>query len=186
MAACVWCGSIGQGSRVCGICGRSPGIVSGDPSRPSGGASVGGKETLNRRRSKRFWTTTRILVSSIVVLVAISSIAAGAYYSPPRASTPSCTNGAVNYASCDSCGSLATYNTSRQACFCTNGGRNPPSCNNFCANNAINPPNCDWCPDNHSVDLGVVCPPQPPEETLSWLSATLLDSWHSLAHEPRA
>ena len=160
MIACPWCGSIGQGSRVCGICGRSLGIVSGGPSRASGGASVGGKEALNRRESKRFWTTTRILVSTIVVLVAISGIAAGAYYNPAQTSTPSCANGAVNYASCDSCGSLATYNTSRQACFCTNGATNPPSCNHFCANNAINPPSCDLCPDNRT---DVFCPGQAPE-----------------------
>ena len=153
--------AIGRNTRAGRVCDGSQRIFFGEPLRSSLGAPArDGKERLIRRKFKPFWTTTRIIVSTIVVLVAISGIAAGIYFDPARASTPSCANGAVNYASCDSCGSLATYNTSRQACFCTNGATNPPSCNHFCANNAINPPSCDLCPDNRT---DVFCPGQAPE-----------------------
>ena len=153
--------AIGRNTRAGRVCDGSQRIFFGEPLRSSLGAPArDGKERLIRRKFKPFWTTTRILVSTIVVLVAISGIAAGIYFDPARASTPSCANGAVNYASCDSCGSLATYNTSRQACFCINRGTNPPSCNHFCANNAINPPSCDLCPDNRT---DVFCPGQAPE-----------------------
>ena len=165
--------AIGRNTRAGRVCDGSQRIFFGEPLRSSLGAPArDGKERLIRRKFKPFWTTTRIIVSTIVVLVAVSGIAAGIYFDPARASTPSCANGAVNYASCDSCGSLATYNTSRQACFCTNRGTNPPSCNKFCANNAINPPSCDLCPDNRT---DVFCPGQAPEgvyaETpaISWM-----------------
>src|SRR5205807_4752460 len=94
----------------------------------------------------------------IVVLFVVSTVGAGLYLSA-RPSGPTCSNGGVNYPSCNSCGSSETYSSSTNTCYCTDYAVNPPSCNRFCANNAINPPNCDRCPDNHT---DVVCPPGSP------------------------
>src|SRR6266566_1155958 len=86
----------------------------------------------------------------------------GGFYLSARPSGPSCSNGAVNYPPCNSCGSRETYSSSANLCFCTDEAVNAPKCNRWCANNAINPPNCDRCPDNHT---DIVCPPGLPPET---------------------
>jgi hypothetical protein len=155
---CEVCESFGLTSRPCGVCG---GTVRETHERPSGPL------TASRQRLRRFWTGMRIAASVLVVLVAISTVGAGLYLSA-RPAAPSCSNHAVNYPSCNSCGSQETYNSSTNLCFCTNGALNGPKCNRWCANNAINPPTagsthgCDLCPDNHT---DIVCSPGLPPET---------------------
>jgi len=174
MTKCLCCGSIGSNSRVCGVCGRHLAIVDSESSQTLyADPGIRGDVSSNLRGSGRFWTATKIVALTIAVLVTISSVAAGVYYDPTRMSSPSCANGAVNYASCDSCGSTAAYDLSRQACFCTDGATNPPSCNHYCANNAINPPSCDRCPDNRT---DVFCPGQAPEAIYPETPARQLDA----------
>ena len=122
---------------------------------------LSGKSTVSRQLLRPFWTGTKMGASIIVVLFAISTVGAGLYFSA-RPSGPYCSNGAVNYPSCNSCGSSEAYSSSTKVCFSTDYAVNPPSCNRFCGNNAINPPNCDPCPDNHT---DVVCPPGSLPET---------------------
>jgi len=145
MFRCRVCGSIGQPPQACGICDGAVREISQDPS---------GKSTVSRQLLRPFWTGTKMGASIIVVLFAISTVGAGLYFSA-RPSGPYCSNGAVNYPSCNSCGSSEAYSSSTKVCFSTDYAVNPPSCNRFCGNNAINPPNCDPCPDNHT---DVVCP----------------------------
>jgi hypothetical protein len=154
MFRCAVCGSIGQTAQTCGVCGGAVREIREDPSRsPTGGVS--------RQRFLPFWTGTKIVAMMVVVGVAVSTVGAGLYLSA-RPSGLSCSNSAVNYPSCNICGSQETYSSSTNSCFCTNGGVNAPRCNRWCANNAINPPNCDRCPDNQT---DVVCPPGLPPET---------------------
>jgi hypothetical protein len=152
MFRCTSCGSIGLNVGTCGVCGGVVREIHEDHSR---------LPTLSRQRFRPFWTWTKIAASIAVVIVAISTVGAGLYLSA-RPSGPSCSNGAVNYPSCNSCISSETYTPSTNSCTCTNGAVNKPKCNRWCANNAINPPSCDLCPDNHT---DIVCPPGLPPET---------------------
>lgn len=154
MFRCVVCGSIGQTAGSCGVCGSAVREVREDSSGPGTGRAP-------RQRFRSFWTGTKIVAMIVVVVVAVSTVGAGWYLSA-RPSGPSCSNSAVNYPSCNICGSRETYSSSTNVCFCTNGAVNTPKCNRWCANNAINPPSCDLCPDNHT---DVVCPPGLPLET---------------------
>jgi hypothetical protein len=112
---------------------------------------------------------TKIAASMMVLLFAVSTVGAGLYLSA-RPSGPSCSNRALNYPSCNTCGSRETYSLSTNWCVCANGAVNAPSCNRRCANNALNPPQggnpraCDLCPDNQT---DVVCSPGLPPETYS-------------------
>jgi hypothetical protein len=164
MFRCARCGSINQNSGACGICGGSTSEIQ--------------RESFSRqspRRLKSFWTATKIIVLTVVVLVAISSVGAGLYLSA-RPSGPSCSNQALNYPSCNTCGSSETYTVSTNVCSCTNQAVNPPSCDRYCANNAINPPACDRCPDNQT---DVVCPPGVPPEMTESITVSSLDMLHS-------
>ena len=152
MFRCDVCGSIGLNPGACGVCG---GVVREIHEHSSGAP------TVSRHGLRPFWTATKIVASMVVVLIAVSSVGAGLYLSA-RPSGPSCTNRAVNYPSCNSCGSSETYSSSTNSCFCTNGAVNPSHCNRWCANNAINPPSCDRCPDNQT---DMVCPPGLPPAT---------------------
>ncbi len=160
MFKCPRCGSIGQSGSICEVC-RSRRLdtllrklsAPGAPSRV-----MDRKGGLFGKQSKPFWTGTKIVASTVALLLAVSSVAAGVYYGNARLSSLSCTNGAVNYPSCNSCGSFQTYNTSTHVCNCTDGTVNPPYCNRYCRNNAINSPNCDLCPDR-VTDYTGVCPP---------------------------
>lgn len=168
MFKCTVCGSIGQTSSRCGICGRAVleihnGPIQGDTSRavhPS------------RQQSRRFWTRTRHLAFIALVVVAISSAGTATYLSA-RPASPTCKNIAVNYPSCDSCGSWGTYNSFTNFCQCSNGFINPPSCDRSCGNGAINGAvnsprgeiGCDECPDGRTTDYGVPCAPFLPPDT---------------------
>jgi len=152
MFRCRICGSIGQTLQACGVCGGAVREISEDPS---------GLSTVSRQLLRPSWTGTKIAASMIVVLFVVSTVGAGLYLSA-RPSGPTCSNGGVNYPSCNSCGSSEAYSSSTNTCYCTDYAVNPPTCNRFCANNAINPPNCDRCPDNHT---DIVCPPGSPPET---------------------
>jgi hypothetical protein len=158
MFRCTICGSIGLNPGACGVCGRAVREIRQDSSEPS---------TVSLQRLRPFWTGTKIVVTIAIVLLAVSSLGAGFDLSA-RPSGPSCSNRAVNYPSCNTCGSLETYSASTNWCFCTNQAVNAPTCNRWCANNAINPPTngqargCDQCPDNHT---DIVCPPGLPMET---------------------
>jgi len=154
MFRCAVCGSIGQPARACGVCGGAVREILEDPSRPM-------TRRVSRQRLRPFWTGTKIVAMMVVVVVTVSTVGAGLYLSA-RPSGPSCSNNAVNYPSCNICGSRETYSSSTSSCFCTNGGVNAPRCNRWCANNAINPPSCDRCPDNQT---DVVCPPGLPPQT---------------------
>jgi hypothetical protein len=159
---CAVCGSRALKVGTCGVCGGVVHEIREDPSWPlTVPASVVRTGRVARQWSRPFRTGTKIVASMIVVIVALSTVGAGLYlYARPSA--PSCSNGGLNYPSCNSCGSRETYSLSTNWCMCTNGAHNPPSCNRWCANNAINPPNCDMCPDNHT---DIVCPPGLPPET---------------------
>lgn len=112
------------------------------------------KDRFDRLREP-FRTRARKIGSTVVLLIAASIIVTGLYYGNARPSSVSCTNGAVNYPSCDSCSSTEVYNLSIHACECGNGNRNAPYCTRPCANNALNYPACDVCPDATDVR----CPP---------------------------
>jgi len=152
MFRCDACGSMGLTPGACGVCG---GAVREAP------ADSSGPPIASRQKPRPFWTGIRIVASTIVVLVAVSTVGAGLYFSA-RPPGPACSNHAANYPSCNICGSLDTYSSSTNSCFCTNGAVNEPKCNRWCANNAINPPSCDRCPDNQT---DVVCPPGLPPRT---------------------
>lgn len=117
-----------------------------------------------RQRLRPFWKAPKIVFLIVAVLVTVSAVAAGMYYVPARPSNLLCRNAAVNYPSCDSCGSLGKFTPATQSCVCTNGAINPPTCSRVCANGAINPPSsgnprgCDQCPDGRTVDYGTPCP----------------------------
>jgi hypothetical protein len=175
MFRCAVCGSTGLKGGTCGVCGGVVHEIREDSSWPLAvPASIVRTGNMARHRFRPFKTWTSIGASMIVVIVALSSVGAGLYlYARPSA--PSCSNGGLNYPSCNSCVSSEMYNSSTDSCQCANtitvmtlGGPstrqavNPPACNRFCANNAINPPNCDMCPDNHT---DIVCPPGLPPET---------------------
>jgi len=164
MFRCAVCGSVALNAGTCGVCG---GVVREFREDPANSLTVPGRIGRGGRvpcqRFRPFWTGTKIVASVIVVLVAVSTVGAGLYLSA-RPSGPACSNRALNYPSCNSCGSRETYNLSSDTCRCASGAVNPPSCNRFCANNAINPPNCDRCPDNHT---DVLCPPGLPLEILT-------------------
>jgi len=160
MFRCAVCGSIGMNAGTCGVCGGVVRDISEDTSRSLTASGSVGRGRVAGQRFRPFCTGTKIVASVIVVLVAVSIVGAGLYLSA-RPSGPACSNRALNYPSCNSCGSRETYNLSSDTCRCASGAVNPPSCNRFCANNAINPPNCDRCPDNHT---DVLCPPGLPPE----------------------
>jgi len=110
MFRCRVCGSIGQTPpQACGICDGAVCEISQDPS---------GKSTVSRQLLRPFWTGTKMGASIIVVLFAISTVGAGLYFSA-RPSGPYCSNGAVNYPSCNSCGSSEAYSSSTKVCFST-------------------------------------------------------------------
>lgn len=152
MFRCKVCGSLGLTPGVCGVCGGS---VSEYHETSSGHL------TLTSQRSQSFWTLAKIAATIAVVLVVVSSVGAGLYLSS-RPSSPSCSNGALNYPSCNTCASSETYTSE---CVCTDGAVNGPKCNRWCANNAINPPTgagsrgCDQCADGRIVDQTGPCPP---------------------------
>jgi hypothetical protein len=150
MFRCAICGSVSLNAGTCGVCG---GIVR----EIRGSASLQPTGPVSPPRLRPFWTGTKIIASVIVVLVVISSVGAGLYLSA-RPSGPSCSDGGVNYPSCNICSPSETLTNS---CDCTNKAVNAPRCNRWCANNAINPPSCDRCPDNQT---DVVCPPGMPLE----------------------
>lgn len=165
MFKCIVCGSIGQNPGRCGICGREVREIRNEDTSPSASRLAA---RLSNTRSRRFWTGTRIIAFIVLVVVAVSSAGAGTYLlARPSASSPSCKNVAVNYPSCDSCGSWGIYNSFTNSCQCSNGFVNPPSCDRSCANGAINgavnsprgEEGCDQCPD-HRTDI--VCPPALP------------------------
>lgn len=131
---------------ACGVCGGVVREVREDQSLSRG---------VSLRRFRPFWTATKIAASIVIVLVAVSTVGAEMYLST-HPSGPSCSNGAVNYSSCNVCASSERFMSSTNLCFCTNGAVNGPKCNRWCANNAINPPSCDRCPDNQT---DVVCAP---------------------------
>ena len=149
MFRCRVCGAFSQSAGSCSVCGGAVTEI--------GGQASTGSQSLNKQRI--FWTG-RIVAVIVVVLVASSGIGAG-FYLATRPSGPSCANGALNYPSCNACGSTENYSASTNTCSCANGAVNKPECNRWCANNAINPPACDRCPDNQT---DVVCPPGVPSE----------------------
>jgi hypothetical protein len=178
MFRCPSCGSISQNAGACGVCGAATHETQVDSS-----------STKPARQLRGFWTATKFIALTVVVLIALSSVGAGLYlYARP--SGPSCTNDALNYPSCNACGSSTAFNSSTNTCVCTNvitvnnsggvpvvrGAVNPPACNRFCANNAINPPGCDQCPDNHT---DVVCPPGVPQEMTESITVPSLDMLHT-------
>ena len=178
MFKCPVCGSIGQNDKVCLVCGRCLSNTTREPLPSSLVPEI--RDPPGRaepKQSKPYWTATKLVILTGAFLVAISAVATGVYYDPTRTSSPLCTNGAVNYPSCNSCCTTGEYNLSRQSCYCTNGAHNPPSCNNYCANNAINPPSCDLCRDNRT---DVPCPPQAVAETDTVTSFSAADRTQSL------
>lgn len=96
------------------------------------------------------WTAGKVAAVVLIVIVAASIAAAGAYYSRPGATGTSiltCSNGATNYPSCNSCaaGEILTGGSCQNNC--ANGATNPPTCNNnVCTNGATNPPSCSSYP----------------------------------------
>ena len=160
MYKCPRCGSIGHRLRVCGVCGVSVHDIPRELTPTTVQRARDHPGLFRAQQSKHYWNMTKIAASTVFLLVAVSSVAAGIYYDPAHTSNQSCTNGAVNFPLCNSCGSSGTYDSTRQSCYCTNGADNPPSCNKYWANNATNPPNCDRCPDNRTVDWGATCPTQ--------------------------
>ena len=168
---CPSCGSIEQRDGACRVCSFDNVLRElSTATAPHTTKDHDGRS--NRRHYRRFSTATKIIASIVIVLVAISTVGAGLYLSA-RPSGPACSNRAVNYPSCNNCGSQQTYSPSTNSCFCTNNTVNPPSCNRFCANNAINPPTggnprgCDQCADGRTVDYTGTCPPQASEATLT-------------------
>jgi hypothetical protein len=152
MIKCPSCGSQQSGS-ICHVC--SPNrldtilgqlFLQCTPSRV-----IDPKGRLFGRKSNRFWTSKKVAASSAALLIAVFIVVGGVYHGH---SGPSilCTNGAVNYPSCDSCNSPEQYNASTHTCSCTGGYLNPPYCNRYCVNSAVNPPNCDIC-QNEGTDL---------------------------------
>ena len=121
MFRCRVCGSIGQTPQACGVCGGAVREISQDPS---------GQSTVSRQLLRPFWTGTKIAAMMIVVLFAVSTVGAGLYLSA-RPSGPSCSNGALNYPSCNSCGSSEAYSSSTKVCFCTDHSVNPPAAIDF-------------------------------------------------------
>ena len=78
---------------------------------------------------------------------------------PYTVGTPTCSNGANNPPTCNSCASPKIWNGSSCVAACTNGANNPPTCNkctspltwngsscvSACADGANNPPACNKC-----------------------------------------
>lgn len=168
MFKCTVCGSIGQNPGRCGICGREVREIRNEHTPPSESPLAANQ---SKTRSRRFWTGTRIVAFIALVVVAISSAGAATYLSA-RPAGPSCKNSAINYPSCDACGSWGIYNSFTNLCQCSNGFINPPSCDRSCGNGAINGPanspkgeiGCDECPNGQTTDYGVPCRPfMPPD-----------------------
>jgi len=96
------------------------------------------------------WTTGKVIGVVLIVIVVASAAVVGAYYSRPGATGTSnlnsCSNGAINYPSCNSCANGQVLAGGSCQNNCTNGATNPPSCTNFatCSNGASNPPACTY------------------------------------------
>lgn len=165
MFKCAVCGSIGQSSGRCGICGGAVDEIPKEHRVSTAVLTV----PRSKRLSRRFWIRTRYMVLIVLVLVAISSAGAATYLSV-RSASPSCKNYAVNYPSCNTCGSWGSYNSIISQCQCNNGFINPPSCDRACGNGAINGAvnspkgeiGCDRCPDGRTTDYGAPCRPYLP------------------------
>ncbi len=168
MFKCTVCGSIGQSSGRCGICGRAVREIQKEPIL----ADTSHTDHASRQQSRKFWTRTIYVAFIALVVVAVSSAGTATYLSA-RPASPSCKNTAVNYPSCDSCGSWGIYNSFTTSCQCSNGFINPPSCDRACGNGAINGAansprgavGCDECPDGRTTDYGVPCAPFMPPNT---------------------
>ncbi len=99
---------------------------------------------------KPYWTAGKIIALVLVIIAGVSAAGAGLFYYSNTRSTASvnpvsstCSNGATNYPSCNTCASGQSFVSGSCVSNCTNGATNPPACsNNVCNNGATNYPTC--------------------------------------------